>query len=141
MQQALDELRFAIDMEELRLLNEALKNARTMMPPWPGPGFHEAYEKGEEIGDGAFAKVYKCTRKADGAQFAVKEVLTKSLKPKEELQMIQEAETIRKLKHPNILQVIDFFKEEEAFVVRHFAGNVCYMSAGFMDKNNDASTC
>ena len=29
------------------------------------------------------------------------------------------------------------FKEEEAFVVRHFAGNVCYMSAGFMDKNND----
>ena len=29
------------------------------------------------------------------------------------------------------------FKEEEAFVVRHFAGNVCYMSAGFMEKNND----
>ena len=29
------------------------------------------------------------------------------------------------------------FREEEAFVVRHFAGNVCYMSAGFMDKNND----
>ena len=29
------------------------------------------------------------------------------------------------------------FKEEDAFVVRHFAGNVCYMSAGFMDKNND----
>ena len=29
------------------------------------------------------------------------------------------------------------FKEEEAFVVRHFAGNVCYMSKGFMDKNND----
>lgn len=29
------------------------------------------------------------------------------------------------------------FKEEEAFVVRHFAGNVCYMSQGFMDKNND----
>ena len=29
------------------------------------------------------------------------------------------------------------FKEEEAFVVRHFAGNVCYMSAGFLEKNND----
>ena len=29
------------------------------------------------------------------------------------------------------------FKEEDAFVVRHFAGNVCYMSANFLDKNND----
>ena len=29
------------------------------------------------------------------------------------------------------------FKEEEAFVVRHFAGNVCYMSAGFLEKNKD----
>ena len=27
--------------------------------------------------------------------------------------------------------------EEEAFVVRHFAGNVCYMSVNFMEKNND----
>ena len=29
------------------------------------------------------------------------------------------------------------FKEEDAFVVRHFAGNVCYMARHFLDKNND----
>ncbi len=29
------------------------------------------------------------------------------------------------------------YRVEEAFAVRHFAGDVCYVGAGFCDKNND----
>jgi len=31
-------------------------------------------------------------------------------------------------------------RDEEGFIIRHFAGAVCYNSDGFMDKNNDALT-
>ena len=31
-------------------------------------------------------------------------------------------------------------RDEEGFIIRHFAGAVCYNSEGFMDKNNDALT-
>jgi serine/threonine protein kinase len=115
MQSALDQLKFSIDLEELSLVRQALEVAKTMMPPPPGAGFHEGYTVGAEIGDGAFAKVYKCTRKADGAEFAAKVIALKGLTPKEELQIIQEAENLRKLKHPNIVELVDFFKEDESF--------------------------
>jgi serine/threonine protein kinase len=115
MQQALDQLKFSIDLEELPMVRQALEVAKTMMPPPPDVGYEEAYETGEEIGDGAFAKVYKCIRKADGAEFAVKVVALKGLSPKEHLQIIQEGENLRRLKHPNIVELVDFYKDNEAF--------------------------
>ena len=29
-------------------------------------------------------------------------------------------------------------RDDEGFIVRHFAGAVCYLTVGFLDKNNDA---
>ena len=38
--------------------------------------------------------------------------------------------------HPNAIHT-PRPQDEECFVVRHFAGDVCYSSAGFLEKNSD----
>ncbi|KAL8737916.1 MAG: hypothetical protein Q9181_001221 [Wetmoreana brouardii] len=69
----------------------------------------DSYKVTGEIGKGAFATVYKLTRRHDGEIFAVKEVKTEDLVRRGVLdrRVEQELKIMQQLKHPNIVQYID----------------------------------
>lgn len=62
------------------------------------------YESLQVIGKGSFGTVYKATRKSDRAQVVVKEVIITSLNEAERRCALQEASTLSKLQHENIIQ-------------------------------------
>jgi serine/threonine protein kinase len=63
----------------------------------------EDYENLQIIGKGSFGTVYKAIRKSDGTQVVVKEVLITSLNEAERRCALQEASTLSKLQHDNII--------------------------------------
>lgn len=80
------------------------------------------YDIGAEIGRGAHGVVYQARRRSDGRQVAAKVVaLTPHLsqnpdKRAEQVELLQrfesEAEIIRQLDHPNIIDMLDFWHDE-----------------------------
>lgn len=78
-------------------------------------GFANNYQlTGELLGEGAYASVQKCKRIADGSEFAVK-VIKKGMGSSKN-RVFREVEIFRHSKgHPNIIQLIEFFEEEDKF--------------------------
>lgn len=69
---------------------------------------------GELLGEGAYASVQKCKRLCDGSEFAVK-VIKKGMGSSKN-RVFREVEIFRHSKgHPNIIQLIEFFEEEDQF--------------------------
>ena len=80
------------------------------MPPMPD-SFLDRYKLGEELGSGAFSIVRACTRRADGAQFAVKVMDTSDWEDSDMADLMEECRNLTELEHPNIVQMIEMVQE------------------------------
>ncbi|MFH4976433.1 hypothetical protein AB6A40_003142 [Gnathostoma spinigerum] len=77
------------------------------------PSVRECYEFKDVIGTGAFSKVFLAECKTQpGVMVAVKCIDKKALKGKEE-SLENEIKVLRKLQHPNIVQLYDTFDEKQ----------------------------
>lgn len=72
--------------------------------------FHQKYELSDKIlGKGGFSICYEGTRKADGKRVAVK---VSRVKASEKENWLREVHILKDLKHPHIMELMDFFEPE-----------------------------
>src|SRR5579863_3628468 len=77
----------------------------------------------QRLGEGGFAEVYLGDHVFLGTQAAIK-VVTTRLTPEAAQDFLEEARTIARLRHPNIVQVLDFGIEERIpFLVMSYAAH------------------
>ncbi|KAK9131113.1 hypothetical protein Sjap_011600 [Stephania japonica] len=82
----------------------------------------ENYHVIELVGEGSFGKVYKGRRKYTGQTVAMKFILKHGKSDKDIQNLRQEIEILRKLKHENIIEMLDSFETPQEFcVVTEFA--------------------
>lgn len=82
----------------------------------------ENYHVIELVGEGSFGKVYKGRRKYTGQTVAMKFIMKHGKSEKDIHNLRQEIEILRKLKHENIIQMLDSFESPQEFcVVTEFA--------------------
>ena len=75
------------------------------------------YKVGPRIGQGSFAEVRKCEVKATGQMRAVK-ICRKDLVGQQELQLIlQEADIIKRLDHPNVIRLFELFEDPKRYYI------------------------
>ncbi|OHT05798.1 Serine/threonine-protein kinase PLK1 [Tritrichomonas foetus] len=71
------------------------------------------YKRGEELGHGGFAKVFKAVNRSTGEEVAIKVTSRDRLKkPKAEQKHKTEVAIQMSLDHPNIVKAIDFFQDQ-----------------------------
>jgi NIMA (never in mitosis gene a)-related kinase len=66
------------------------------------------------LGDGAYSKVYKVKRTADGQMYALKMVILKNLSDKEKENAINEVRILASIKHPNIISYKEAFADKSS---------------------------
>ncbi|KAG6668932.1 serine/threonine-protein kinase TIO [Carya illinoinensis] len=82
----------------------------------------ENYHVIELVGEGSFGKVYKGRRKYTGQTVAMKFIMKHGKSDKDIHNLRQEIEILRKLKHENIIEMLDSFESAQEFcVVTEFA--------------------
>ncbi|KAL2921843.1 Serine/threonine-protein kinase TIO [Bienertia sinuspersici] len=82
----------------------------------------ENYHVIELVGEGSFGKVYKGRKKYTGQTVAMKFILKHGKSDKDLHNLRQEIEILRKLKHENIIEMLDSFETAQEFcVVTEFA--------------------
>ncbi|XP_022159467.1 serine/threonine-protein kinase TIO isoform X2 [Momordica charantia] len=82
----------------------------------------ENYHVIELVGEGSFGKVYKGRRKYTGQTVAMKFIMKHGKSEKDIQNLRQEIEILRKLKHENIIEMLDSFESPQEFcVVTEFA--------------------
>ncbi|XP_062119818.1 serine/threonine-protein kinase TIO-like [Humulus lupulus] len=82
----------------------------------------ENYHVIELVGEGSFGKVYKGRRKYTGQTVAMKFIMKHGKSDKDVHNLRQEIEILRKLKHENIIEMLDSFESPQEFcVVTEFA--------------------
>ncbi|KAM7274398.1 hypothetical protein ACFE04_029062 [Oxalis oulophora] len=82
----------------------------------------EDYHVIELVGEGSFGKVYKGRRKYTGQTVAMKFIMKHGKSDKDIHNLRQEIEILRKLKHENIIEMLDSFESPQEFcVVTEFA--------------------
>ncbi|KDP21789.1 hypothetical protein JCGZ_00576 [Jatropha curcas] len=82
----------------------------------------ENYHVIELVGEGSFGKVYKGRRKYTGQTVAMKFIMKHGKSEKDIHNLRQEIEILRKLKHENIIEMLDSFESPQEFcVVTEFA--------------------
>ncbi|KAG8649975.1 serine/threonine-protein kinase TIO [Manihot esculenta] len=82
----------------------------------------ENYHVIELVGEGSFGKVYKGRRKFTGQTVAMKFIMKHGKSEKDIHNLRQEIEILRKLKHENIIEMLDSFESPQEFcVVTEFA--------------------
>eukprot|EP00727_Mastigamoeba_balamuthi_P009988 m51a1_g5611 putative myosin light chain (802) ;mRNA; r:717079-723634 len=81
----------------------------------------QRYDIAAEIGQGAFSRVFKATEVATGREVAVKLVDKGALEKDKVATLIREVENMRKLRHPNIVELIEaFFTHSHFYIVMEF---------------------
>ncbi|KAK8552754.1 hypothetical protein V6N12_041330 [Hibiscus sabdariffa] len=87
----------------------------------------EDYHVIELVGEGSFGKVHKGRRKYTGQTVAMKFIMKHGKTGKDIHNLRQEIEILQKLKHENIIEMIDSFESEQGFcIVTEFAqGDLC----------------
>ena len=73
------------------------------------------YTIGEVVGSGAFASVRKVKSKANGQYRALK--IIKKQKNQNNARMYLEVEILKKLVHPNIMQIFEFYEDKKNFYI------------------------
>lgn len=73
------------------------------------------YELRETLGSGAFAKVVKVVHKKTGQFRALK--IIKKQKDQDPARMYLEVEILKKLVHPNIMQIYEFYEDKKHFQI------------------------
>lgn len=74
------------------------------------------YQFLQVLGQGAFSTVYHVRAKKSMEEFAIKVIQKTRVKTKKQIKSLQnEIDIQRTLKHPNIVQLFDFFEDEEHF--------------------------
>ena len=83
-----------------------------------GQSLNNRYEIVSQLGAGAMGEVYLASDQQTRQQVAVK-ILARQLITKPELiqRFKREAETLRKLDHPNIVKFVDTFEHEGQYVI------------------------
>jgi serine/threonine protein kinase len=80
--------------------------------------FESRYIQLQEIGRGGFSYVYKCQDRVSGQIYAVKIVDLRPLRLRDNFdpnRLRREADIMKHLKHPNIVQFIEFFETPDEF--------------------------
>lgn len=79
--------------------------------------FESFYTIIEELGEGAFGKVFKATHKINNGIFAVKSIVKNkiNLSQEDEAELIREIEILKVLDHPNIIKVYEYFNSPGHF--------------------------
>ncbi|TNJ28448.1 Kinase, NEK [Giardia muris] len=79
--------------------------------------FSDKYEKKTLVNFGTYARVFKCTRKKDGKEFALKEADV--FGPYQE-QLLHSCQVLLRLSHPNLTRVVDYVHdpvEERVYLI------------------------
>lgn len=79
--------------------------------------FSSQWKRGKKLGVGAYAVVYQCTNKRTGEKAAVKVVDRARLTETREAALKQEVALMKKLDHPHVVKLIEFYEEEKNFFV------------------------
>lgn len=87
----------------------------------PSASFYDMYEKGELLHDGQTAKVFECVRKGTREVFAVK-IVSRKAKSRKSVTgrtmaetVLHEVAVLDQLKHDNIIQINEFFEDNDHF--------------------------
>ena len=75
------------------------------------------YHKIKLLGKGSFGSVYLVKNKRLNTNFAMKIIEKSGHNPKEEENLMNEINILRKLDHPNILKINDFYSTENEYVI------------------------
>ena len=77
-----------------------------------GTDFFEKYTVGKKMGGGTFGIVKKCVHKVSGQERAVKTMKKRKMGDKEKIQLKREIETLKKIDHPNVMRIYEYFEDE-----------------------------
>ena len=86
--------------------------------------FRQVYKLGKTLGTGSYAEVRLCMNKQTRSNRAVKIITKESLSEIGKIQFIKEVEILKKLDHPNIIRILEFFEDEYCYyiVMEHCEG-------------------
>jgi len=81
------------------------------------------YEKIKPLGSGSYATVFKAKSKANNNEVAIKLILRRDIKGKEEQRLHTEAQIMLKVDHPHVVKCYEIYQDEETlnFVLEYVA--------------------
>lgn len=111
----------------------------------PTTKISKEYHFGNKIGTGGFAEVRRCVHKLTGAMRAVK-IYKKSEFPSEYLEsggLKQEIEIIKKLDHPNLVKVFEYFEDSDSvYITMEFClGGELFSKINGADRLEESEIC
>lgn len=111
----------------------------------PTTKFTKEYQFGNKIGTGGFAEVRRCVHKLTGAMRAVK-IYKKVEFPPEYLEsggLKQEIEIIKKLDHPNLVKVFEYYEDDTSvYITMEFClGGELFSKINGAESLNESSIC
>ena len=96
------------DEQQIKILSEMLVSEHK-------GNFHDFYILTKTIGEGSFGKVYKVRQRATNKTFAMKLVKKDKNFHEGNRDFLNEIYILRKLDHPNILKIFEFFTDKKYF--------------------------
>jgi hypothetical protein len=77
---------------------------------WPAQLFASHYEVGEVLGKGAFATVFRATKRDTGVEYALKQIALRRLSGSSRERLLREIQIMQLLDHPHIIKVTAVYR-------------------------------